>query len=324
MLGHSILVPLDGSPFGRRALPLACEIVRRTEGSLHLVSVQVPWPLTETTPTPSGIMIDAEKTIADDLRRHLDETAESLTDQGFEVTVGLRVGVVDQEILDACEAAGCDLIAMSTHGRGGFERIWLGSVADRVARHAPVPVLLVPGGEADDERGRQSNAETEPAAAPPEDDATIRTLIIPLDGSPFSEQALQPATALGDLFGADYVLFRAVRPRVTVGSPYVAHAVHVEQELLEIERGTAKHDMDQVADGFEEAGFTATVAVAEQAEPVDGLLRLANAEPGTVIAMTTHGRGGLRRAVLGSTADKVLRGSRRPVLLIRPEEADNG
>lgn len=318
MLGRRILVPLDGSPFGRRALPLATEIASRTEGTIHLVSVKTPWPLTDVPPAASTVIGDVDQGLTEGLERHLADAADSLRRAGIEARTELRVGMVEDEILDACDATGCDLIAMSTHGRGGFQRLWLGSVADRVARHAHVPVLLVPARDEEGDEGGNALAELATDATA----TAIRTVIVPLDGSEFAEQALAPATAIGEMFGADYVLFRAVPPRLIVGSPYMAHAVHVEKELLEIERAAAKRDLEVVSDRLAESGYRSTVTLSEQAEPVDALLRLANGEQDAMVVMTTHGRGGLRRAILGSTADKVIRGARRPILLVRPEQTE--
>lgn len=304
-LGHRILVPLDGSDFAEQALPLARVLAEHADGVLDLVSVHVPWPPTDLTPDTFAHMDEFSRAAGRALDDYLMRTATDLKDQGFAVRPSIRVGRPESALLDHCREEACDLIVMATHGRGGFDRLWLGSVADRVVRHAGVPVLLVSA------HGGQEIEQ-------PEWTADVRTVIIALDGSPLSESALAPATALGEAFGADYILFRAVPPAGSpmLPPPYPAGAWMVEQH--ELGRAEARRALADAAAGMREAGFDVTEVVEDESEPARALLRLAAATPGSVIALATHGRGGLRRRLLGSVTDKVVRASPRPVLAVRP------
>lgn len=307
-LGHRILVPLDGSRFAERALPLATNVAEHAEGTLHLLSVHVPWaPADMPFAVAATVVAEAETAAREALRLYLDRVSAQLRERGVAVDTAIRVGAAASSVLDVATELDCDLIAMSTHGRGGFERLWLGSVADRVVRESRIPVLLVSAREpAPDDR-----------SAEPPAPRGLRTVIVPLDGSSFARQALVPATSLGDAFSAEYVLFRAVPASAPIlaiaGDRGVAVAETVEKERAEARRG-----VDHVADRLRDAGYSVTVMIEEEADPTRALLALAEATPDAVIAMTTHGRGGLGRALLGSMADKVVRASSRPVLLVRP------
>jgi len=141
-----ILVPLDGSPLSERALPVATELARKFESRVILLRVlDIPTP---TVPTlhpeviPSWVG-EACKHAHQEAERYLNARQEELCQQGFETQVLLRDTLPAEDILDAAIAEDVDLIVMSTHGRGGLARWTFGSVADKVARHSPCPVLLV-------------------------------------------------------------------------------------------------------------------------------------------------------------------------------------
>lgn len=148
----------------------------------------------------------------------------------------------------------------------------------------------------------------------------VRTVIIPIDGSELSEAVLPVATALGEAFGAEYILFRAVPPPTYPPMPADTGPVAVlMSEYRERDVAATRRAMHAIASRMREAGLSTTVMLEEEADPTRALLRLAEATtPAAVIAMATHGRGGLRRAVLGSVTDKIVRAGPRPVLIVRP------
>ncbi len=314
-LGHRILVPLDGSGFAERALPLATAVARHVDGEIHVLTVTVPWP--DTGPGVAGLVAEAEREAADWAAAYVGEVAAPLREAGLRVRTHNRRGAAAAGILGVVEELGCDLLVMATHGRSGFNRLWMGSVADRVVRHAPIPVLLVSaaGGAIPEKEGADvAGAAVELDDAPRD----VRTVIIPLDGSAFSESVLVPATALGDAFGAEYILFRAVPYPRAWGMPLLGRSVQLDQRILDVERAAARRQTEAVAGRLREAGYNVTVVVEEKDDPAPTVLRLAAATRDSVIALATHGRSGLGRVLIGSVADKIVRGTRRPVLLVRP------
>lgn len=312
-LGHRILVPLDGSAFAERALSIATTVARHAGGTVQLVRVFDEFHEMEISLTPDDLMVEARKAVEARAREYLASIVNALGEAGVSADAEVRTGLPDLEILDAAGALEADMIAMATHGRGGFDRAWLGSIADRVIRHAEVPILLVSR-----HQKRHLEEEESPATrwAPPD----IRTVIIPLDGSELARNALVPATALGDAFGADYILFRSI-PRHPLPYPYATGGLPpAASNLGEEHLADARRELEEDAARLREAGYSVTVQIVKGDTPTEGLLGLAR-EPGAVIAMATHGRGGLRRALLGSVADKVIRRAPCPVLLVRPDQA---
>lgn len=306
-LGHRILVPLDGSRLAARTLPLATSMARESDGSLHLLGVFVPLAGPDLPPPPT-VLSEFYQDSRDRLAVYLEDVAADLRESGLTVETELRGGRADTEILRACRESGCDVIAMATHGRTGFDRFSLGSVADRVIRRATVPVLLVSAAGSP----HAHDAGTGIGDPTPRH---VRSIVIPLDGSPLAEEALVPATALGEVFGAEYILFRVVAPLDVLAA--IRFQSVSWDAALEQERAAARRQLEEIAGRMREAGYRVTVVVSEENDPVRAILRLVAGTPDSLLAMATHGRGGLRRAFMGSTADRLIRANTRPMLLVR-------
>lgn len=313
-----IVVPLDGSDFSRTALPYAFALASGPDTVVELVSsvdtlaalaggpgltagepgIAAPAAM----PAATADLIEAERSgreevlaaAADGIRTHTSATVEwTLLD-----------GEPSDAVAEHVEERGADIVVMSTHGRGAVERAWLGSVADRLVRRLDVPALLV----------RPSEGEEATDLRP-----AIRHILVPLDGSSLAEAALAPATRISRLLGASLRLVRVTGPHIMVGSPYIPHAAQEHQEHFERHRREARGYLEQVAERLRGEGVE--VADVEVREGATATTILATAREGAdLIAMATHGRGGLRRLFLGSVSDKVLRGATLPVLLVRPAE----
>jgi nucleotide-binding universal stress UspA family protein len=208
-------------------------------------------------------------------------------------------------ICEHAAATGADLIVMTTHGRAGLSRAWLGSVADAVVRHAGVPVLLLRSSAAADAR-------------PP---ASFERVLIPLDGSPQAQSILPHARALGSLFGAQYSLMTVVTPLALppqLGINPVPTPV-VEDTAMAMRVARADHRIRETAvrlrSEHEDMEVATTVVVDERV--AHAILEQAERERADVIALTTFGHGPVR-LLFGSVADKVIRGASTAVLLFRP------
>ncbi|HEU0113174.1 MAG TPA: universal stress protein, partial [Thermomicrobiales bacterium] len=207
----TILVPLDGSPAAERALAFVALLPSRRARLLQVFPDITEWF------HPSEPLLDAWRTgRADDAADYLWRVSAPLRKQGREVDVAWAFGDPAAEIVAAAQDA--DLIAMTTHGRGMPERVVLGSVADRVARHAPTPTLLVRAGV-----GAAGNA-------------AIARLVVPLDGSPLADQALPVAAELAAALEVPLLLVRAldmdlVRAVILAGSTAAAAYAAAQAEL---------------------------------------------------------------------------------------------
>jgi nucleotide-binding universal stress UspA family protein len=308
---RSLLVPLDSSPFGEHALPLALALAARTGATLHLVHVLMPSAVAvPDTPLPTDPRLLAH--LRGLQQGYLDAIAKRLQGMApIKVTTALLDGDVPTLIRDHAVRVGADLVVLTAHGRSPFGRFWLGSVADHLVRHLPMPAVLVRPHEGPVDYGR---------------DPLPRHLLLPLDGTAVAEQVIESAVALGTLAQADYALLRAVRP--VLPSPFYLEPSGLSagvQELLDRLqdahaqlRREVNDYLEGVAARLRARGLQVRTVVVVEDQPALAILHEA-VPPGTdLIALATHGRGGLGRLLLGSVADKVIRGAGVPVLVLRP------
>jgi nucleotide-binding universal stress UspA family protein len=304
----SIMVPLDGSPLAERALPLGLDLAERARARFRLVLVHqsLPAPVDK---AAARLAVKVELAVRRAEREYLRTTQTRL---GRTATKGRVRGVtltgpVGDALADYVSELGVDLVVMATHGRGGFERAWLGSVADRLVRTLEIPVLLVRAG---------TEPGTEAVSGGP--------VLVPLDGSSRAEEALGPALALARLWDVDLQLIQVVRPVMLASDPALPLPSAYDEVGTSVGRNVAQDYLDDVAEQVRATGVRATANAVLGWGAVDALLELAVPGRVGVLALATHGRGGLRRAALGSVADKLVRGASVPVLVCRPRGARGG
>lgn len=315
-----IVVPLDGSEFSRAAIPYALALAQSGDTTVELVS-SVELLATLTGPGfgadlgagapgyAAGTQIPAS---ADLLESSLEDREAYLRERVAEIegrtAAEVRWAVLDGDSSEAVavhvEETGADLVVLSTHGRGGLERAWLGSVADRLVRRLDSPLLLI-----------------RPSEEPPGGGAAsgIERVLVSLDGSELAESVLDPALRLGRQLGAGLVLLRVLEPDLRVGSPYLPHEAKDQEEHVRAARQEATDYLERVAERLRSRGGEVGGLEVRSGRPADVIPAVAE-EMAQLVAMATHGRGGLRRFVLGSVSDKVLRRSDHPLFLVRPEE----
>jgi len=296
---QSILLPLDGSGFSEAAVPAALSLSRKTGASLRMVTVIEFFP----TSAPYG-WEDAARDQASEYLADLKERIQPRA--GGEVTTTVLMGHVPSALEAESEPA--DLVVMASHGRGGLSRAWLGSVADHVVRHAENPVLLVRP-----EEGVEPDLEA---------DWAVRKMLLPLDGSEISEAILSHATELGSLFGAAYHLLRVVPSPKQFASSYPPDLIEANRERMRRETLEAEEYLKAQGESLRASGVKVDERVLTGGQPPHDILSEAQTADCDFIAVSAHGRGRLARALLGSTSDKVLRGTHLPVLLYRAKNRD--
>lgn len=289
-----IMVPLDGSPFSERALPLAIALAHRSGAELRLVHVLVP--------LANKVFIEADG----GAQHYLEGLASHVTAESGVRTVAVRrVGrQVVGELSYYSAEEGIDLVVMATHGWGGLQRAWLGSVTDGLVREARVPVLAFRPGK--DE-------------APRLDGKAIEEVLIPLDGSAFSEAVLREALELGGR-EARFTLLRVVPWSPLSSSVSGGIELVQREELVAALQAEATRYLGELAEGLRGEGYEIETVVRVDAQPARVILDLAAEIGADLIAQATHGRSGVARLALGSVTDKVLRGAEVPVLVLRAEE----
>jgi nucleotide-binding universal stress UspA family protein len=308
---RSILVPLDGSAFSQRALPWACMLASRHGAALRLVAVDEPLLLA----LPYADIPGLDATVAQSHREGLEEGLREAStrvcdDTGVTPALALLDGAVPEAIAADAERERVDLIVMTTHGRGGFARAWLGSVADALVRQATVPVLLVHGGS----DAVEGAATDDPPTSPP----ALRRVLVPLDGSALAEEVVAAATAVGLPGETTFVLFRVVIIQRTSLPADATFWTPQEREAMRRDHDEAEAYLNGVAERVRAAGFTVEVLVTLAHDAARAILREAEAREVDLVAIATNARRGVPRLVLGSVTDKVVRGATRPTLVVRP------
>lgn len=224
---------------------------------------------------------------------------------GCDVPISCHVetGPVVAKLDEHARAAEADLLVMTTHGRGPLRRAWLGSVADGLLRRTPCPILAIRP-----RKGEQLEVE----------EREFHHILVTLDGSPESREILPFARASAHTSGAEITLFQVIPPHFPLSSPFTSHSSHGFQGLEEEEK-SARGALELEAIPLREEGITVRVEVKTGVHPAEGILEFAEAGDVDLVAMATHGRGGVARLILGSVADKVIRGGTVPVLLHRAQ-----
>jgi nucleotide-binding universal stress UspA family protein len=313
---HSVMVPLDGSPFGEHALPLAQAIARRAGARLDLVNVVPPLAPVYAEGVYFGPVGDLEGQLESQQRDYLARVGGRLTgvDAGS-VRIDVLRGEVTTALLAHAEKVKPDLVVMATHARGPMGRFWLGSVADEMVRQLAPPVLLV--------RPREEAVDL---AREPE----LGRVLLPLDGTGLAEQMIEPAVALGGLMaGSEFILMRVIEPVVPVSRmPDTAAVDHEARTMLREIRAIqdrlhaeAEAYLEKIGASLRGRGLKVQTRVGVEEQPAVAILHETEARGVGLIALATHGRRGLARLLMGSVADKVIRAAHVPVLVRRPTKA---
>lgn len=291
-----LLVPLDGSPFAASVVPLTLDLARRAEGEVRFVVVTPPLPVSDGSVTVLNPSLAPSMHLEN--RRYLDDLLAREAGKGVELSSELLDGPVVDMLADAIRAHGSDLVVLATHGRGGFSRFWLGSTATALIRQSPAPLLLLRPGE----------GELLPPLRP-------KRVLVPVDGSGFGDAIIWDALAFGGPEEVEYHVVQVISPVPVVLS--AASPGHDRKNLAE-RRVAAVDYLATVKDGFATRGATCVTSVLVAENVSEEIMAYADREKCDLIAMGTHGRSGVGRLLIGSVADKVIRGSQVPMLLRGP------
>ncbi len=301
---RSLLVPLDGSTFSEHSLPLASRVARASGASLHLAHVHVPYEpeqlLANTQFQFEGVNIaEYDDRHREEERDYLAGLAKHFVDEGLQADATLLDGrpVVD-ELSHYADEVDTDMIVMTSHGYSGVSRLWLGSVADQMIRHTELPLLLV--------HPRSGHVAEGPLS--------MEHILVPLDGSRLAESVLGPATDLARATGARVTLVSVVR----TPAPYGPGILGLGGGDLDEQIRSMGAYLETIAAGLRPDGLDVATHVSHGKAPAAVIANVAEDLGADVVAMATHGHGGLTRTVLGSVTDKLLRSTALPVLVMRP------
>jgi nucleotide-binding universal stress UspA family protein len=297
-----LLIPLDGSKAAERVLPYA-----RFLGSKLRIPVEL---LAIIDVVEIGLRVSSDKAhllnslIEDTLQRseqYLRKVAETFND--LEVRCTVVRGVAEEIIIDKAAEDKGTLISLASHGRSGSDRWLLGSVAEKVLKAASNPVLLY-----------RAPAEEKPAGS-----ADVQTILTPLDGSELADTVLAPVADLAKSLDAEVILFRAYHIPYTAVVPADGYYPPIDYDLIDNFREETVSYLKNKAEALKQLGVEKVKWVAKEGPAADQIISLARETPDNIIGMCTHGRSGIRRWVLGSVTETVVRHSGDPVLVIRAE-----
>ena len=313
---NTVLVPLDGSEKDQTTIPAAEAVAELAGDDLHLIRVfDTPVGPLSVRANSFGVA-DVAREIRGEIERSVQGAAERvIADTGRTVTAEIADGFdVAGVLLDRVNRGDVNVVVMGTRAPGKVERALRGSVADRVMRDSPRPVVLVPPASADAAEGRLE----------------LRRVLVPLDGSQLSMSAIGYLHTFQRWSELEYVLVEIVEPPVVAPIPVapgllelssVPHPVHAYADLPEIDaaRAAAERRLSKIADRLRAAGAKEVrTRVDVDGDPVGTIARAVREERADLIAMTTRGRGGMKRLVLGSVAQGIVRQSEIPILLVTP------
>jgi nucleotide-binding universal stress UspA family protein len=296
-----LLVPLDGSKTAETVLPYARFLARRLRLPVELLHVIDVAELGRRVPPDKAEFLND---ILASVIRRTEDYLKSLaaTFRDIPVSCTVEKGAAAAEfIIDKAAADPETLIDMATHGYSGIKRWLLGSVSEKVLRGARNHLLLA--------RAEQSK---------PEDEATLKTVIVPLDGSALAEKALPVVAELANRVKLAVVLFRAYTlPASALAADPEAYYLVSDEKLIAGLREEAVGYLEKKAQAIKEMGIEKVSSIAEYGVAADEIISLGKKTPDSLIAMCTHGQSGVKRWVLGSVTETVVRHSGDPVLVIR-------
>ena len=303
-----ILTPLDGSGVSEQVIPFVRSLAAGL--SLPTTLLHAIEPETFTIPQMLNPSLHAEEFASHRMRharQYVEPVAAELGRLGLTVHTEIPQAEPATAIVDEAATDPGTLIAMASHGRSGLARWWMGSVADKVLHLTDNPLLVI-----------RSVAQR---PAPPQ--TAFQSIVVPVDGSELAEEVLPHVVYLSSAMGLAVTLVRVNPSRddyyrsLSVGPSEVSRVTPSYEEYIEIVDGEAEGYLADLKERLTRQGAPPVTASLLHGPPADTIADLAASTPNNLVAMTTHGRSGVGRLVLGSVAERVVRQSGGPVLLIR-------
>ena len=296
---EAILVPLDGSKTAEKVLPYARYLAGKFKVPVELLAVV---DVVEIASHMTSEKVHFLDTIIEDAVQHSTTYLRGVATPiaGTNVRCSVEKGRAEDTIIEKAATDKTMLITMATHGRSGLNRFLLGSIAEKVLRGTVNPLLLIRAGD------EKSQGE-----------AMLKSIIVPLDGSELAEAVLPIVADMAKKLDLEIELFRTYHvPYNVYSGDEGLYAVNYE-ELLAGLRDEAAEYLEKKAADLKRLGVAKVQCITKEGLAADEIISLGRKTPDNLIAMSSHGRSGVRRWVLGSVTELVVRHSGDPVLVIR-------
>jgi nucleotide-binding universal stress UspA family protein len=286
-----ILCAVDFSPASLRALDLAIRLASVNGARIHVLHVipRIVASLLDVPITTSRWTADQEEKA----KRELPKLKQRAIRAGVPASTEIRIGDIDVQILKTVKDVRADVLAIGTHGRRGFERWILGSVAERMLRHSRIPVLLT---------GSPRKGPSVPS---------IRRILVAVDFSKETVDAVEYGAGIAAKTRASIVMLHVIEDRSAV----------VDWSAFPDQKGAIRKRLEELVPSRVKRLCKVDPRV-ESGEPYQVILKAIKDSRPSLVVLNTHGRGFMSRVLIGSTADRVVRGGAgmSPMLLIPPRE----
>lgn len=297
---NKILAPVDFSEPSDRAVQYALELAERLEAEITLLHVDefFQWLLPEDSYQP-GEMEEALKTRREIVRQQMRPYLERGKERNVRITYEIMRGdSVAERILEHLNQEKHDLVVMGTHGRTGLRHLFLGSIAEKVVRFSPTPVLTL-------HKGVES--------------FRMEHILVPVDFSDYSRHALEYAAAFARLAGARITVLHVIERII-----YPAFYPEGYYPMADFEPKLREQVLENLATFCADYGDIDITTAAAAGRASDETCHFAAENGVDLIIMATRGLSGLQHLIVGSTAARVVRMSSAPVLTIRTAEEHSG
>jgi nucleotide-binding universal stress UspA family protein len=301
---NGILVPLDGSSLAEHALPCAVTLARGL-GS-ELVLLRAIWIAPEILDMLGESSVEFNTLVAHleaEATGYTSALAQQLREAGLNAKHVVQHGPAAETIVDYASLNDISQIVMATHGYSGIKRWTHGSVAERVLQTAQVPLLLV-------------RVDGQDASSDWQRPARCRRILVPLDGSSLAEQILPAAVRIAQAMSGELMLLQV--PIAQMAGWTTSEWPAPVLSMLATAEENAQAYLSNVAGRLTQQGIVVSTAT-RIGSVANAIVEYAEDNQVDLIALCTHGRTGLARWALGSVADRVLRASNTPILLIRAQ-----
>jgi nucleotide-binding universal stress UspA family protein len=289
---QKILCPVDFFPGSLHAFEYALKLAKHY--GARVIALNVVEPLMPTVYETAFSMPDFTSQLENESKRLLKELETTAAKVGVPLELQVKIGDITTEIRQAIGKTGADLVVVGTHGSRAFERWLMGSVTEKLMRHCPVPLLVI--------GGRRK------AGTPPPE---IHSILVTTDFSDGTADALKHAFSIAQESQAEIELLHVVNELALVDAEIREKAIDSVRKNLELlVPETAKP-------------WCVTKTTVATGSPYQEILKAARKKKLGLIVMNIHGKGMLERVLIGSTAERVVRGAACPVLLIPPKAAAN-
>lgn len=290
----TILVAYDFSEHAEAALRRAVELARTTKAKLHLLH-SCGLPIGGVMPYDAAIPVDVWTAIREGAAERLEGVRRGVAAQGVDVAGEVTMLFPVDAIVATAEKIGAGLIAVGTRGLTGLKHMMLGSVAERVVRLAPCPVLAVKAGDSGQ---------------------LPRKIVVATDFSEPGEHARSAGISLAKQLGAEVHLVHAFEIPL---EPLTRYGVAVPTDAIPLARAAARQKLDAAAADVRAAGVAVESHMTE-VPAAPAIARVAGAIGAELVVVGTHGYTGMRHILLGSVAERTLRLAPCAVLTVKPKD----